>query len=35
MEKKISPIKNTLYEFMKDVRTKNASITAQMFRAGI
>ena len=34
MEKKISPIKNTLYEFMKDVRTKNASITAQMFRAG-
>jgi long-chain acyl-CoA synthetase len=34
MEKKISPIKNTLYEFMKDARTKNASITAQMFRAG-
>ncbi|MBP9887607.1 MAG: AMP-binding protein [Leptospiraceae bacterium] len=34
MDKKISPIKNTLYEFMKDARTKNVNITAQMFRAG-
>ena len=32
MEKKISPNKNTLYEFMKDARTKNVNITAQMFR---
>lgn len=31
---KISPAKNTLYEFMKDARTKNGNITAQMFRAG-
>ena len=32
MEKKISPKKNTLYEFMKDAKDKNASIIAQMFR---
>ncbi|HMV44016.1 MAG TPA: AMP-binding protein [Leptospiraceae bacterium] len=34
MNNKISPKKNTLFEFMKDARTKNANIVAQMFRTG-